>query len=81
MAYVNADEARLKQVTDNLISNGFKFSYPESEITVRIESDGDWIHSSVIDQGVGIDQSDLSNLFQPFSRAKSRPTANELTTD
>lgn len=66
-----ADPDKLEQVLLNLIDNAAKYSYPESEVKVEAKlhpDDDDKIKIDVSDQGVGIPQEHLPNIFNKFSR-------------
>jgi signal transduction histidine kinase len=69
---VSTDATKLRQVTLNLLSNAAKFT-ERGTITLsayrRKGPAGDWIEIQVQDTGIGIAQSDLSNLFQNFGQA------------
>lgn len=78
---IHADERKLYQVTDNIISNAIKYSYPNTliEITLRNNND-DTITLMVKDEGQGLDEQDLSKVFGQFQRLSSQPTAGESST-
>ena len=55
----------------NLISNAVKFSYAYKSVTVKVnttvvELDTRRIEIIVTDQGIGMNEEDVSNLFQPY---------------
>jgi signal transduction histidine kinase len=62
------DGDRLDQVLTNLVSNALKYSPDGGDVLVRLETDRDQVELSVIDQGIGIELSEQTALFQPFSR-------------
>jgi signal transduction histidine kinase len=66
---VSGDEVRLTQVLRNLIGNAVKYSPAGGTIDVRIEALADQAQLSVADQGIGIPQAALEQLFQRFYRA------------
>jgi signal transduction histidine kinase len=72
LGIVSTDATKLRQVTLNLLSNAAKFT-EGGTVTLsafrRKSSVGDWIQIQVQDNGIGISQPDLSNLFQNFSQA------------
>ena len=75
-----ADPLRLRQVMDNLISNGVKFSPPGSIIEVHAAlENGDWL-VVVQDQGPGLTTEDQQRLFQDFARLSATPTGGEKST-
>ncbi len=76
-----ADERKLYQVTDNIISNAIKYSFPNTliDITLRNNND-DTITLMVKDEGQGLDAHDLTKVFGQFQRLSSQPTAGESST-
>ncbi|MFZ5950048.1 MAG: ATP-binding protein, partial [Candidatus Rifleibacteriota bacterium] len=74
------DIRRLTQVVDNLISNAVKFSPKGTTITVKAEVQANFINISVIDQGQGIPEAELSKLFQEFGKTSVKPTDGEKST-
>jgi PAS domain S-box-containing protein len=68
---IMADELRLKQVMLNLINNGIKFT-PEGgtvEISTEVEENG-IISIHVKDTGIGIKESDIPTILEPFGQIK-----------
>ena len=64
-----ADRKLLRQMFNNLITNAVKYSPMQSEIHVRVKERVGSIVVEVSDHGIGIPDSDLEDLFQPFHRA------------
>ncbi|MGQ9427118.1 PAS domain-containing protein [Gilvimarinus sp. F26214L] len=64
--WVSGDPVRLAQVFDNLMGNAIKFSEPRGQITVRLESQGEWALVRVRDTGVGIRPQMLGRIFEAF---------------
>jgi len=72
-----ADERRLTQVLNNLISNAIKYSPDGGDIVIRGEIHPEHVTVSVKDQGIGIPEHEQHRIFQKFSRldnALSRKT-------
>jgi signal transduction histidine kinase len=65
---VLADEGRFVQVVANLLSNAVKYSYPDSPIHVDVKPLGDVVSFAVINEGVGIPETDSEKLFKRFGR-------------
>ena len=61
---IRADYIAMKRTIINLLSNATKFSPEKSNIEVRVFDDNDELKISFIDNGIGIPQSDLQNIFE-----------------
>jgi PAS domain S-box-containing protein len=65
------DSRILRNVIFNLISNASKYSDPNKNIYIRCSHDENEISISVIDEGMGIPESDLKHIFERFFRASN----------
>jgi len=63
-----ADEVRMTQILNNLVSNAVKFT-SEGEINLRASHADGWVSFSVQDDGIGISAEDLESIFDEFSQA------------
>ena len=63
---VRADEAKVRQVLLNLLSNSNKFTGEGGKLKIEAVRDGDWCQVSVIDNGIGIKKEDQERVFEPF---------------
>ncbi|MBV5311901.1 MAG: cache domain-containing protein [Prolixibacteraceae bacterium] len=63
------DEMRLKQILDNLIGNAIKFT-TSGTISVDVKMDGELVHFSVSDTGIGIPHNQQANIFERFIQAE-----------
>lgn len=77
---IYCDPARIEQVLNNFISNGFKFSYPDTTVTLQVFNAGGGVEFAVVDQGQGIRPEDLDRLFGEYQRTSARPTGGERST-
>jgi two-component system phosphate regulon sensor histidine kinase PhoR len=68
-AIIRADETRLREVLDNLLDNGVKYSRENGEICLRAERRDEEVVLSVSDNGIGIGKDDLPRIFERFYRA------------
>lgn len=68
---VNGNEYLLKVAFANLFENGCKFS-ADQQCMVYIAIDRGQIRLRFVDQGVGIPEEDLHNIFIPFFRGANR---------
>jgi len=66
---IRADEARLREVFDNLLDNAVKYSSNNGEIRLQGVRRGDETVLSVSDDGIGISNEDLPRIFERFYRA------------
>ncbi|MEZ7891773.1 MAG: response regulator [Candidatus Wallbacteria bacterium] len=72
--YLIGDPLRLKQILLNLISNAIKYSdKPNSRVTLSIAAESEtkidfMLSFSVSDDGVGIDEEKIDDIFKPFDQ-------------
>jgi signal transduction histidine kinase len=59
------DPGKLRQIMTNLVGNAIKYT-TKGSITIRIETAEDEIRLSVHDTGIGIDDTQLEEIFEPF---------------
>jgi signal transduction histidine kinase len=71
------DPGKIEQVLNNLIGNGVKYSYPNSTILVKVLTSEDMIITKIQDQGDGIPQNEIENIFHPFKMSSVKPTRGE----
>jgi len=72
--WVMADEEKLGDVIDNLLSNACKFSPVEGALKVVVTVEKERARLSVIDAGPGIPPEVLPHIFDTFSAANQGPT-------
>ena len=72
---IAADRASIGEVIGNLIDNAIKYSNEGGLVNVTAKVSGDFVELSVQDNGIGMPESVVSNLFQKFYRShRSRET-------
>ena len=76
---VKYDKDVLDSVISNLISNAIKYSPHETQIKVYTELFADRLDLVVQDQGLGMSDKDLDELFQEFHKLSSKPTGGEAS--
>jgi len=69
------DEPRIERVIANLVSNAHKYSPKGGLIRIEILRDGEDQVVRVIDQGPGIDDSEVDAVFSPYYRGKLADTS------
>lgn len=65
---VHGDKERLEQVLRNLLSNAIKYSPAGGQICIHITAENSVACVSIQDEGIGIPEDALPNLFQRFYR-------------
>jgi signal transduction histidine kinase len=78
------DEEKMKQVVLNIISNAVEFTPRGGTIKVstrRIREPGkpDWIEIEISDSGVGIEQSHIEKIFDPYFTTKHKSSMHNGT--
>jgi signal transduction histidine kinase/DNA-binding response OmpR family regulator/HAMP domain-containing protein len=63
---VLADRAKLQQILLNLIGNAIKFSPESSVVNAGARNEGGFVRFTVRDEGPGISEAVVSELFKPF---------------
>ncbi|CCH90443.1 Sensor protein [Modestobacter italicus] len=72
---VTGDEARLRQVVGNLVTNALTHTPVDARVTVRLsEDDADSVVLTVSDEGPGLAPADAERVFERFYRADSSRT-------
>ena len=71
---VNADAAALSRAIQNLLSNAMKYSGESRWIGLSVKTvkgdGGEEVQLKISDHGLGIQQSELPHIFEPFYRGK-----------
>ncbi len=62
------DKDIFRMVFENIIDNACKYSHNHSTITVELSETDEAVHIAVMDEGVGIDKSELHKLYGKFTR-------------
>ena len=68
---IQADPTRLAQGFDNLLSNAVKYA-PGSNVNITLSSQDNQAHIAVSDNGPGIPEENLPNIFSRFYRVPSQ---------
>ena len=67
---IMADEKAIKQVLVNLVGNAIKFSRSGGEVTIIANEDAGQLALAVADNGIGIPQKNIKQIFEKFYRVK-----------
>jgi cell cycle sensor histidine kinase DivJ len=71
---VRADKRAVLQILINLLSNGVKYTQKGGRVSVAAEQTSNGLMLAVSDTGVGIGESDLARLGQPFEQVENEYT-------
>jgi PAS domain S-box-containing protein len=66
-----ADEALLRHILSNLVSNAVKYSPPGGAVRLIIRREGPNAVIAIIDHGIGIPEKDRARLFEAFHRCSN----------
>jgi len=65
-AVVHLDQAKCRQILNNLLANAFKFTPSGGHVAAALALTDGWLHLSIADTGPGIHPDDLPNLFDRY---------------
>jgi PAS domain S-box-containing protein len=74
---VLGDPDGARHVLDELLANAGKFTPVGTDITVRVDLDGDWVTTVVEDSGPGVPVDDRDRIFERFTRLGDHLTRPE----
>lgn len=74
--FVKGDKNHLMRLTEILLDNAMKYSYPNTSVAVRLKSHGGACILSVESCGDSISKADLKNIFKRFYRVDKARTSN-----
>jgi signal transduction histidine kinase len=78
--FVFADENMLRTIIRNLTSNAIKFTNEDGKIKFSVKRNNGFVECSVSDNGIGMSQKIIAQLFDLSKNAKKKGTANERGT-
>lgn len=76
---VSIDRIKLKQALLNLLTNAVEASPAHGNVNLELRKEGRCVQICVIDQGLGIPESNLERIFSPFFSTKAHGTGLGLT--
>jgi signal transduction histidine kinase len=77
---VTGDRELMEYAVYNLLTNAVKYSPAETDVYVSAERSGTHMRVSVKDQGIGMDDKELRNIFKKFYRTKKAEASGEMGT-
>jgi len=76
----NGDRELIEYACYNLLTNAVKYSPQRTEVTVAASKDQGFVRIAVKDQGIGMDQKEVKQIFQKFYRTKKAEESGEAGT-
>jgi signal transduction histidine kinase len=74
------DGPKIEQALNNLVANAIEHSGPQSTVEIVSSHDGHEVTVSVRDQGCGLSQEEVQNLFKPFTgTGRMKPSGEKST--
>jgi signal transduction histidine kinase len=77
---MQADRGEIEIILNNLLSNAVKYNRDGGQVDLSIRHDGQYVHISVRDTGIGMTPEESEKLFQEFSRIRNKKTKKVLGT-
>ena len=75
-AFIQSDALKLKQILSNLLSNAIKYTIKGS-ISFIVSSNDNELIFNIYDEGIGIPNDKLDDIFKPFSRLDNQESIIE----
>jgi signal transduction histidine kinase len=69
---ITADKDAVEEAMMNILSNAIKYSEQNTSVTVSTFKRNGYTCFQVTDEGIGISESDIKNIFNPFFRTRDK---------
>lgn len=77
---LNVDVVKIRQVVDNLITNGIKYTPIDGQVALCLDASKEASLISISDSGSGVQKTEQVDLYKPFTTLSSKTTAGEKAT-
>lgn len=68
---INIDIRLLRQIITNLLTNAVKYSPEGGKVELIVKSKNNILDIQISDEGIGVDESEIKYIFEPFYRTKN----------
>jgi len=69
-SFITADKDAVEEAMMNILSNAIKYSEQNTSITVSTFKRNSYVCFEVVDEGYGISETELDDIFKPYYRTK-----------
>ncbi len=69
---LNVQPSLLHRAIENIVRNAIKYSDPNTDLIISLTEEGELLGLKIKDQGPGLNESELEQVFKPFYRAGQR---------
>ena len=76
---VNGDEKKIGQVFHNLLSNSINYTERNGQIDINIYRKGEKVKVEVVDNGIGIDEGELKNIWDRYYKVDHNSSGKKGT--
>tara|TARA_Y100000590_G_scaffold467150_1_gene645004 strand:+ start:8310 stop:10175 length:1866 start_codon:yes stop_codon:yes gene_type:complete len=73
---LHCNKIAIKQAISNVVSNSIKYSRNNGAISIDSNTENGWLNILIKDNGHGIPQDKLENIFRPFNKSKKLAITN-----
>ena len=74
--FVKSDALKIKQIISNLLSNAIKYTM-KGTVTLKVNKNDNELIFDIIDEGIGIPQEKLKDIYKPFNRIDNKESLIE----
>jgi len=78
--FINGNRSGLEAVFVNLVSNAIKYTPSGGQVRVTMKREGKSVQIKVSDTGIGMEDKDITKIFDKFYRVKSDQTRDTTGT-
>ncbi|MFG1493195.1 ATP-binding protein [Halobacteriovorax sp. ZH4_bin.1] len=68
---IEIDVSLVNRIVSNIVENSIKYAGEGKAINIKTWDDDTWVFIEISDNGVGMDQDDVDNIFEKFYRVKN----------
>lgn len=68
---ISIDTSLINRIISNIVENSIKYAGVGKQISIKTWDDDSWVYINISDNGVGMAQDDVDNIFEKFYRVKN----------